>query len=175
MEAGRDKKTCKMCRMEIPKDARKCPFCHHFQNRVSMVMFHPAFAVVFACLPMLTLLLLFSTLLDRGEEYQRYRGQIAITDSQLVLGETKSGATVGVLGTITNRSLIPWKEIHFQVDFSDAKGRRTDAGQKEEYSYCLPAGESLSFKLSFRRELPETNYVRHAVRVVSAKDGRARW
>ena len=61
------------------------------------------------------------------------------------------------------------------MDFFDADGRRADVGQKEEYSFYLPAQAATSFKISFRRECPETNYVKHSVRVLTAKDARARW
>ena len=174
MDAPLAKKTCKMCYMEIPQQARKCPHCHHFQNRWSMVMFHPAFAVCFACLPMAAMLIVFATIFDSGENYETYKDQIHITDSQIALG-TKSGATVAVIGTITNASRVSWKEIQFHVDFLDTTGKRVDVGEREDYSFRLPAGETSSFKVSFRREFPETNYVKHVVRVVSAKDARARW
>jgi hypothetical protein len=169
------KKTCKMCSMEIPAQAKKCPYCQHFQNRIFTIMFHPAFAVVFAIVPMLLIGFFFSKLFDNGEDYQRYSGQIEITDSKIIFGATSNGATVGVMGTIKNHSPIPWKEIHFQVDFQDANEQRVDTAQKEDYPFVLPASDSLSFKVSFRREFPETNYVHHTVRVVSAKDARTRW
>jgi len=175
MEANLDKKTCKMCSMEIPKTARKCPYCHHFQSRLALVMFHPAFAAIIICLPLFGMSYKSSRLFDQGEDYQAYRGQIAITDSQLVFGGTTSGPTVGVLGTIKNESVIPWKDIRFQLDFLDGAGHRIDAAQQQEYFFYLPAGESLSFKVSFRREFPQTNYVGHTIRVVAAKDGRTRW
>jgi len=175
MEANLDKKTCKMCSMEIPKTARKCPYCQHFQSRASLVMFHPACAVMFTAIPLLGMFYMLSTLFDRGEDYQAYRGQIVITDSQLVFGGSTSSPTVGVLGTIKNESVIPWKDIRIQVDFLDGAGHRSDAAQLEEYGYYLPAGESLSFKVSFRRDFPQTNYVGQTIRVVAAKDGRTRW
>jgi hypothetical protein len=175
MDAPLTMKTCKMCCMEISQQARKCPHCHHFQNRWSMVMFHPAFAACFAILPMIAMLIVFATLFDRGEDYETYRSQILITDSQIVFGDTKSGATVAVIGNITNASQISWTEIQFHVDFLDAAGKRADVGQREEYSFRLPAGQATSFKVSFRREFSETNYVTPVVRVVSAKDVKARW
>ena len=168
-------KTCKMCCMEIPKDARKCPHCHHFQNRLSMIMFHPAFAVLGACIPLAGMLFVFHTIFDQGENYQHYKDQIEITDSEIALGDTKSGATVAVIGTIRNKSPVPWKEIQFHAEFLDAQGKRTDVGEREDYNFRMPAGETSSFKVSFRREFPETNYVKHTVRVVAAKDVRARW
>jgi hypothetical protein len=63
----------------------------------------------------------------------------------------------------------------FHVDFLDASGKRFDVGEKEDYNYRLPASETSSFKVSFRREFPETNYVKPVVNVVAAKDTRARW
>jgi hypothetical protein len=175
MDTDPGKKNCKMCRMEIPKEARKCPFCHHFQNRVSMVVFHPAFMALFACIPLGAMLVVFATIFDKGDDFETYKDQIVITDSQIALGDTKSGATVAVIGTIKNTSRVSWKEIQFHVDFLDAAGKRVDVGEREDYSFRLPAGEVSSFKVSFRREFPETNYVKHTVRVVAAKDVRARW
>jgi hypothetical protein len=175
MSADLAQKTCKMCCMEIPKDARKCPHCHHFQNRLSMILFHPAFAVLGACIPLAGMLIVFSTIFDQGENYQHYKDQIEITDSEIALGETKSGATVAVIGTIRNKSPVPWKEIQFHAEFLDAQGRRTDVGEREDGSFYLPANGMSSFKVSFRREFPETNYVKHTVRVATAKDARARW
>ena len=161
--------------MEIPKQARKCPFCHHFQNRASLVMYHPVFMALFACVPLLVMLIVFTRLLDPGENYETYKDQVVITDSQIAFGDTKSSSTVAVIGTIKNTSLVPWKEIQFHVDFFDAAGKRTDVGEKEDYSFRLSANGTSSFKVSFRREFPETNYVKHTVRVVAAKDARARW
>jgi hypothetical protein len=161
--------------MEIPTQARKCPHCHHFQNRLSMVIFHPVFAVLFAAIPLAVVLLIFATLFDQGQDFQSYTSQIEIAGSELAFGDTKAGPTVAVMGTITNTSPVPWKEIKFHVDFFDAQGRRGDVGQKEEYGFYLPAKGATSFKVSFRREFPETNYVKYNVRVITAKDARSRW
>lgn len=168
-------KTCGMCFMPIPAQARKCPHCQHFQNRMSMITFHPAFGMVFAIIPVALMLIGFQRIFDTGKDYQTYAGQVQITESKMAFGEDKSGGTVAVMGTLRNHSPIPWKEIRFQVEFQDAAGVRSDTGQNEDYSYYLPANSSLSFKTSFRRQFPETNYVGHTISVVSAKDGRTRW
>jgi hypothetical protein len=161
--------------MDISTQARKCPHCHHFQNRLSMVMFHPAFGVLFATIPLAAFLVFFATVFDPGEDFQSYLSQIQVTDSEFAFGNTQSGGTIAVMGTITNTSPVPWKEIQFHVDFFGADGKRADVGQRQEYSFYLPPKAATSFKVSFRREFPETNYVKHAVRVLSAKDARARW
>jgi len=175
MDATVAKKTCKMCCMEIPQQARKCPHCHHFQNRWSMVMFHPAVAVLCFSLPLAAMLISFTMIFDTGENYETYKDQIVIADSQIALGDTKSSATVAVIGTIKNISRVSWKDIQFHVDFLDGAGKRVDVGEREDYTFRLPAGETSSFKLSFRREFAETNYVKPVVRIVGAKDTRARW
>ena len=56
-----------------------------------------------------------------------------------------------------------------------AAGKLADVGQKEEYSFGLGAGETSSFKVSFTREYPATNYVKSVVRIVGATDMKARW
>jgi len=138
-------------------------------------MFHPGFAVFFGSLPAVVLMIVFSNLYDTGENYATYIDQIVINDCQIALGDTKSAATVAVIGTIKNTSKVSWKDIKFHVDFFDAAGKRVDVGQREDYSYGLVAGETSSFKVSFTREFPETNYVKPVVRVVGATDMRSRW
>ena len=138
-------------------------------------MHHPAFAVLFAAIPMLSILVVFSIILDKGENYETYKNQIVITDNQLAFGETKSGKTVDVIGTIKNTSPVSWKDIQFHVDFLDASGRRIDVGAKEQYSFFLPANGTSSFKVSFPMEFPETNYAKTVVNVSTAKDASARW
>jgi len=164
-----------MCCMEIPAEARKCPHCHHFQNRLSMLMFNPGVAMLVVVIPFVAILMMFATAFDRGENYESYKDQIIVTDSQLAFGDTKSGATVAVIGTNKNTSPISWKEIQFHVEFLDATGKRSDVGAREDNGFRLPANGTSSFKVSFRREFPETNYVKQIVRVVAAKDAASRW
>jgi len=140
-----------------------------------MLMFNPGFAMLFALIPFVAILMMFATAFDRGKNYESYKDQIIVTDSQLAFGDTKSGATVAVIGTIKNASPISWKEIQFHVEFLDATGKRSDVGAREDNSFRLPANGTSSFKVSFRREFPETDYVKQIVRVVAAKDAASRW
>ncbi|MGO8699044.1 MAG: FxLYD domain-containing protein [Limisphaerales bacterium] len=161
--------------MEMPEEARKCPHCHHFQNRWTMMMFHPGFAVLFFSLPLIGMSVVFSIFFYPGENYATYKDQIVVNDCRIALGDTKSAATVAVIGTIKNNSKVSWKDIKFHVDFFDAAGKRADVGQREEYRYGLAAGETSSFKVSFTREFLETNYVKPVVRIVGATDMRSIW
>jgi hypothetical protein len=164
-----------MCCSEIPAAARKCPQCHHFQSRAAMLMFHPATAVLMVSFPFVIFMILAASIFDRGEDFTTYSGQIIVTNTQLSFGETKNGPTVAVLGEIKNTSPVPWNDINLHAQFTDLSGRLIDAATEDKYSFHLPAHATSSFKLSFRREFPETNYVHHTVRILSAGDARARW
>ena len=164
-----------MCLTEIPELARKCPHCHHFQNRWTTILYHPALGTCFALLPLGLLLYGYTAMFDPGKNFETYKDQIAISDMQIAFGENKSNATVAVLGTIKNASQVSWREIHFHVEFLDAAGKRVDVGERDESTFRLPAGETSSFKISFRREFPETSYAKPIVRIVGAKDSKARW
>src|SRR5688500_13207091 len=167
-------KNCPMCCSEIPEAARKCPHCQHFQTRAAL-LFHPATAAFMVSIPMAISLIIFATILDRGEEFAPYLGQITATNTHIAFGETKNGATIAVLGEIRNNSPIPWKDINLHALFEDASGRTIDVATEDKYSLHLPAHSTSQFKLSFRREFPETNYAHHTVRVLAAKDSRSSW
>jgi len=51
----------------------------------------------------------------RSENYETYRNQIAISESQLDFSDTKSDPTVVVIGMLKNTSLVSWKEIQFHI------------------------------------------------------------
>ena len=161
--------------MEIPKESRKCPYCQHLQNRWVMFLFHPVFMGLLVMIPFAVMLVVVTSMMDNGKNFETYRDQITVTTNQIVFGDRKSGATVDVIGTIKNMSPVPWKDVYFHADFFDAAGKPADVGAVENYEYYLPASETASFKVSFAREFPETNYVKAVVRVVSAKDARSRW
>jgi hypothetical protein len=129
-----------------------------------------------AVLPITAVLIMFASMFNKGKDFELYKDQVIVTESQLALGDRQSGATIAVLGTIKNNSPVPWKEIQFHVEIFDAQGRRGDVGeQRSDYYFRLSAHETSSFKVSFPREFPETNYVKHAIRVVKARDEMARW
>ena len=101
-------KTCGMCQMEIPAKARKCRYCQHYQSRTWRVVYHPAFAAAFLMLPMFVMLLAISSILDSGEAFGAFRDQIKITSSGLTFGETQSCGTIAVIGTVQNKSAMPF-------------------------------------------------------------------
>lgn len=76
---------------------------------------------------------------------------------------------------MVNSGDVDWKEVTFQVEFLDKKGQLVDAGQELKYLCVLPNHKEIGFKISSRREFPEESYIAHKVRVISARDARARF
>ena len=168
-------KNCPMCCSEIAEAAKKCPHCHHFQSRAALILFHPATVALIVSLPMLVALLAFGNMFDRGESFQDHSSQILVTNTSIAFGETKNGGTVAVLGEVQNNSGIAWTDVTFHAVFRDASNLAIDVVSEDKMFFHLPPNSTSEFKLSFRREFPETNYVHHIVRVRSAKDARSRW
>jgi hypothetical protein len=133
------------------------------------------FAIAIGILPMLGFAIMMDSMMSKGEDFEPHRGELAVTESQIYFGETKTSATVGVMGSVKNSGKISWKEVNFHVDFVDATGKRVDVNEREAYGYEAPAGSESSFKISFSREFPQEKYARARVTIVRAKDVRARF
>ena len=173
-------KTCRMCRMEIHAEAKKCPHCHQLQNKLSQLISQWGHIVVL--LPLLVILIFiplmtkhFINMFEAGEEFAEYSSQVIVTESDLSFGERDGEATVCVIGRVKNQSPIDWKEISLQVAFFDSLGNLIDADQDFEYYYKLPAGTEIAFKVSFPREFPQEIYNEYKVSVIHATELKDRW
>jgi len=174
-----ESKLCKMCYKEIDRRAKKCPYCHHWQNKISMIVWHPAFPISIVLVFYLAVFILmgvaFESMFDKGEDFTPYRNKITISESELKFGEAESGPTVVVMGKMTNDSSLSWKDIQLEVRFYDPNKNLIDTDQKNKYSFVVPANDVSMFKVSIAREFPEEQYDTCEVRVLSATDARAMW
>jgi len=84
-------KICKMCFKEISDKAKKCPYCQHWQNKWSLITFHPLFAMI----PMIIMLGIFLTLwgglfekiFDPGEPFSKHKNSIIIEQTKMKFGQ----------------------------------------------------------------------------------------
>jgi len=110
-----DSKARGMCAMEIPRAARKCPFCHVFQARLSMVVRPPLFGMSLGLLLFIALTsldgALMGRLLDRGEDFQRYADQISVHDLRIEFGQVEGEPTVVLLGRLNSGNDIGWENV----------------------------------------------------------------
>ena len=80
---------------------------------------------------------------------------------------------VTVVGTLTNRSIIGWKDVGVEVQFLDKSGKLIDAITVNADSYrgvtILPHGEA-AFKIEGKATRPESHYDNYKTSVRWAKD-----
>jgi hypothetical protein len=168
------KKLCKMCCMEIPAGAKKCPYCQYLQKPFSILLSHPATWSIIGIIFLGGLYqYLIGGLISKGESFVNYADQLQVVESKIQFGESQYGPTVVILGKVHNASPLGWKNVVFHVDISDADGNPVDMTQEEKYSYIIPAGATQSFKVTFQRQFPVEKYVKHKVEVISARDERS--
>ena len=176
-------KTCPLCCETINAKARKCPHCLHFQNKLTMICFHPLTATIPMALSIIAFAMLMDKLFAPGEDFEAHRGQIRVLQSTMQFGErtialpagagaSTSGPTVAVVGTVENDSGIPWKNAVIEARFFDKDHKLIDARQETVYEDVLTPGQPNAFKVSMQREFSADKYASHEVRVVYAHDAR---
>lgn len=172
-------KICKMCFMEIDSRAKKCPYCHHWQNKLTIVVHNPAFMMLLGIIPMVIVFvfvgIMFQRMFDKGEDFAPYRDQITITECELMFGHNNEGPTVIVMGKMKNDTTISWKEVQLELRFYDRDNKMVDTDQTLKFSFVAPANDVSTFKVSIPREFAEEQYVSAEARVLSAKDARTMW
>ena len=177
-----ESKTCGICCMEIPVGARKCPYCRHWQYRLTQIVAHPFFGIALVVVIFVPLIavyfMLMSNLFSRGELLRDYADQITIVESKLEFGfeeDEQKHPTVAIVGKVKNSSNVDWKDVRLQAEFFNSKGDLIDAGQEQYRSPFLPANQEIGFKISFPRQFPESQYTNHKVRVFFAVDNKSRF
>lgn len=173
---------CRMCYMKIDSRARKCPYCQHWQNKWSMITFHPLFGMILTMILCLVLFgfigAMFQATFPEGESFSQYSSDVSIVETKMVFGvgaDEHQSPTVAVLGKVQNDSPVSWEDIKLEATFFDQNGNLIDATQKEKYSFVVAPKDKGAFKLSVKREFPKEKYDSFKVRIISAKDERQRF
>lgn len=168
--------------MEIDSKAKKCPYCHHWQNKWFMIAYHPFCHMIPGILIFIALFCflgkMFQTTFTEGESFLQYTNAVSIIEAEMVFGVSgceHDSPTVAVIGIIQNDSDVPWKDINLEVRYFDKQGFLMDTMQREMYSYMVHSNDNGAFKVSSRREFPQENYDSFKVRIISAKDARKRF
>lgn len=171
------KKTCKMCFQEIDRRAKKCPYCHHLQSKFQSPLFTIAIPIVIVATAayLFTWFIYYNYMIKSRKSFSQYQDQIVITNTELKFGVDKcDGATVAVLGKMTNNSDVSWDRIQIEVQFFDSNKKLIDTAQEMDYQFMAPANSTVPFKVSMKREFPEEQYDSFNVRILFAKE-RAKW
>jgi hypothetical protein len=181
MAEAEQAKVCPHCAETIKMAAKVCPHCRYWQNRWSLQ--NPQVGVtIYALLCSVIfvgLIALAGKLFGPKEEFATYRDEITVTASQLshrisVSGcDTNVSVYITVVGTLTNRSDIAWKDVGIEAQFLDKSGKPFDAITVNADEYrgvtILPHAEA-AFKIEGRAARPASEYEAYNVFVRWAKD-----
>jgi hypothetical protein len=159
-----------MCCSEIDSRAKKCPFCRHWQNKISLVLWHPTFAIAVILIFYILFQQFFVSQFEPGKDFNIDKGNIIIKDTAMEFGENKCGHAIVILGKIENNSNVSWRHPHFEIKFYDKNKNLVDTDQEEKYDFILPTKEEVPFKVSISRQFPEEQYNSFDIRIISASE-----
>lgn len=168
-------KTCRHCAETINAAAKVCPHCRFWQKQWSLqnpqVTVSLFFAVIFFTL--IGLAMYMDNTLHRNEEFAINRDQISVVGSQFSLRFSGSNLLVTVVGTLTNRSNVGWKDVAVEAQFLDKSGKLFDAitANADDFrGVTILPHEVAAFKIEGRAARPESEYGSCNVAVRWAKD-----
>ena len=175
MNETAETKVCPHCSETIKAAAKVCPNCRYWQKRWSLQN-----QTVLATLWMLVFFAIFvpiaialDKMLGPKEQFATYRDDISVISSQFSHRLSESNIMNTVVGTLTNRSNVGWKDVGVEAQFFDKAGKEIDAITVKADDYravvILPHGE-VAFKIEGRAARPEADYDNYKVSVRWAKD-----
>jgi hypothetical protein len=181
MAENEQTKVCPHCAETIKAAAKVCPHCRYWQRKWSL--YNPKLLTALGLVVLTAYVIGSSFLMNKvfgpKEEFATYRNEISIENSQLSQRISTSDCDsnvnmyVTIVGTLTNRSDIAWKDVGVEAQFLDKSGRQFDAITVNANEYggatILPHGEA-AFKIEGRAARPGSDYGTYKVIVRWAKD-----
>jgi hypothetical protein len=181
MAENESTKVCPHCAEIIKAAAKVCPHCRYWQKKWSL--YNPKvlapFFLVFMTVYCAGIGIFMDSMFGPKEQFATYRNDISVIGSQFSQRISTSGCDsnvsmyVTVVGTLTNRSNIAWKDVSVEAQFLDKSGKQFDAITVNADGYrgvvILPHGEA-AFKIEGNAARPESDYSAYKVVVRWAKD-----
>jgi len=171
-------KVCPLCAEMIKSAAKVCPHCRHWQKRWSTR--NPEVSVALSMVMMFGVLAGFSIFFERifgpKQDFGPYRDKVSVVSSQFNHRTNNNVLFNTVVGTITNRTEVAWKDVGVEAQFFDKAGKQIDAITVNTSDYLsvvvLPHGEA-AFKIEGKAARPEPDYDSYKVTIRWARDARA--
>ncbi len=177
MAEAEQTKVCPHCAETIKVQAKVCPHCRYWQKRWSFR--NPEVSVTLSVVMMFGLVAGFSIFFDRmfgpKEDFAPYRDKVSVVSSQFSHRTNDNVLFNTVVGTITNRTEVAWKDVGVEAQFFDKAGKQIDAITVNTSDYhsvvVLPHGEA-AFKIEGKAARPESDYNSFKVTIRCARDAR---
>jgi len=178
MNENAETKICPHCAETINVAAKVCPYCRYWQKRWSLQ--NPYVNLVFAIVMFVTIIsplaIVFDKMLGPKEQFATYRDDISVVSSQFSHRFADSNLLNTVVGTLTNRGEVSWKDVGVEAQVYDKSGKQIDAitATADDYraAVILPHGE-VAFKIEGKAARHEADYESYKVFVRWAKDANA--
>ena len=176
MTDGDQTKVCPLCAETIKAAAKVCPHCRHWQKKWSLQ--NPHVVTTIWVVTMFAAIIGFSVFVDRllgpKEFFENYRDQITVVSSQFSQRMVGSNLLLTVVGTVTNRSAVAWKNVGVEAQFMDKSGKLfdvfvVDADYYHSSVVVLPHGEA-AFKIECKSARPASDCETYKLAVRWAKD-----
>jgi len=168
-------KECPLCFQSIRLEAKKCPYCHHWQTRWHTTIYHPASAMLAFVLPMGLLwvgaMYSFSTMFGCSDptKFLDYRHQITVLSSTVHYEDEGEHPSIYVVGKIKNGSPKAWEDIQIEIQYFDEAGKLIDTAKRTlDYTVVLP-GDEKAFRVPTKPIHPKEDYKSHKVFLRSGK------
>lgn len=173
-------KVCPLCAETIKAAAKVCPHCRHWQKMWSLQ--NPLIGVILwvlvACVFMIGFGLLWERAFGPKKEFATYRDDISVLYSRFSCRTSGSNLLITVVGTLTNRSDVGWKNVGVEAQFLSKSGSVMDVIPVEHESYSgvviLPHGDA-AFRIEGKAARPATDYDTYKLFVRWAKDADSFW
>jgi len=167
-------KICPACAESIKPAAKICPRCRQWQAIWSIHNPVIPFLGGLACLIVagLSLFVFFGRIVNPGPDFSPFRDQIAVTGTKLNVQQTEKDRLVVVVGTVTNRSAIAWKDLEFECRFFGVKGDLIDA-RTHIWRMTILGHDEAAFRADTKAARPLEEYASHQVVVRSARNAKA--
>jgi hypothetical protein len=163
MNESAETKVCPHCAETIKAAAKVCPHCRYAQKRWSL--YNPQMLatvwMILCFVAMAGLGIFFEKAFGPKEQFATYRDDIAVVGSQFSHRISDSNLVNTVVGMLTNRSDVEWKDVGVEARFFDKSGKEIDAITVKAEDYravaILPHGE-VAFKIESVAARPEADY-----------------
>jgi hypothetical protein len=180
MNGTTDNKVCPHCAETIKEAAKVCPHCRYWQKKWSLQ--NPTILISIWIIIWIVVVCFLGVFFDEKfgskEQFATYRDDISVVNSQFSHRIAGSNLMITVVGTLTNRSDVGWKDVSVEAQFTDKSGKLFDAITANADDYrgvtILPRGEA-AFKIEGKAARPESDYDTYKVYARWAKDVNALW